>query len=73
MIRFLLIYLTIYSLAHAYAFHKIKMAFPLGRRGHIGIILFMAVMVAKEALKSGPEFCPMPVIPGWACSFFLWS
>jgi uncharacterized protein len=46
MIRFLLIYLTIYSLAHAYAFHKIKMAFPLGRRGHIGIILFMAVMIA---------------------------
>jgi len=50
MIRFLLIYLTIYSLAHAYAFHKIKMAFPLGRRGHIGIILFMAVMVAAPLL-----------------------
>jgi uncharacterized protein len=50
MIRFLLIYLTIYSLAHAYAFHKIKKAFPLGRRGHIGIILFMAIMVAAPLL-----------------------
>jgi len=45
MIRFLLVYLTIYSLTHAYAFHQIKKAFPLGRRWHIGIILFMAVMV----------------------------
>ncbi|KAF0188797.1 MAG: hypothetical protein FD168_1321 [Desulfobulbaceae bacterium] len=50
MIRFLLIYLTIYSLAHAYAFHKIKKVFPFGRRGHIGIILFMAVMVATPLL-----------------------
>lgn len=50
MIRFLLVYLTVYSLAHAYAFSRIKKAFPLGRKGRIGSILFMAVMIAAPVV-----------------------
>jgi uncharacterized protein len=50
MIRFLLVYLTIYCLAHGYAFHRITKAFPPGKMTLIGSVLFMAVMVATPIL-----------------------
>jgi predicted MPP superfamily phosphohydrolase len=46
MIRFLLIYLSVYPLVHYYLFRKIRAALTLGRKAKTGIFLFMAVMIA---------------------------
>ena len=46
MIRFLLVYLSVYSLVHYYLFRKITAAFLPGRKATTGIILFMVVMIA---------------------------
>ncbi len=50
MIRFLLVYLTVYSLAHGYVFHKLVKAFAPGKIALIGSVLFMAVMLAAPIL-----------------------
>jgi hypothetical protein len=46
MIRFLLVYLSVYPLVHYYLFRKIRAALPLGRKAKTGIVLFMAAMIA---------------------------
>jgi len=50
MIRFLFIYLSIYSLAHFYIFRKIKISFTPGKKASIAIILIMAVMIIAPVL-----------------------
>lgn len=50
MIRFLLLYLSIYPLAHYYAFRKIRAAFRPGRKANLGLVLFMALMIAAPII-----------------------
>ncbi|MFH2124606.1 MAG: metallophosphoesterase [Pseudomonadota bacterium] len=73
MTYFLLVYLSIYSLAHYYIFHKINAAFLPGRKARIGIGIFMAVMITtpimvrlaeRSGLETGPRF--------WAYTSFSW-
>lgn len=73
MLRFLLVYLALYPLAHYYAFRKIKAAFLPGRKAKTGIILFMAVMIAAPimvrlaegaGIETGARF--------WAYASFSW-
>ena len=73
MIRFLLLYLSVYPLVHYYAFRKIKEAFQPGRRAKLGIALFMAVMIAapimvrlaeRAGIATGARF--------WAYASFSW-
>ncbi|MDG4477048.1 metallophosphoesterase [Thiovibrio frasassiensis] len=73
MIRFLLVYLSIYPLVHYYAFRKIKKAFPLGRIATLCISLFMATMIAapimvrlaeRAGIETGARF--------WAYASFSW-
>jgi len=46
MTLFLLVYLSLYCLAHYYLLRKIKTAFSPGRTAHLVIIPFMAIMIA---------------------------
>ncbi|MDO9042803.1 MAG: metallophosphoesterase [Desulfocapsaceae bacterium] len=60
MTSFLIIYLSVYSLAHYYILRKISAAFPPGRTANTGIVLFMAVMImapimVRLAEKNGME------------------
>ena len=73
MIRFLLVYLTLYPLVHYYAFRKIRAAFLPGRKTKLGIILFMAVMIAapivvrlaeRGGIETGARI--------WAYASFSW-
>ena len=73
MIRFLLLYLSIYPLVHYYAFRKIRAAFRPGRKANLGLILFMAVMIAapiivrlteRIGIEAGARF--------WAYVSFSW-
>lgn len=50
MTLFLLVYLSLYCLAHYYLLRKIKTAFSPGRTAHFVIIPFMAIMVAGPGL-----------------------
>jgi len=50
MIRFLLIYLSVYALAHYYVLRKIRAAVPLGAKALITLILFMAAMIAAPVM-----------------------
>jgi hypothetical protein len=50
MIRFLLVYLSVYSLAHYYLLRKIRAAFLPGKKARTGIVLFMAVMIAAPII-----------------------
>jgi len=50
MLPFLLVYLSVYTLLHYYAFRKIRAAFLPNRRGRLGIALFMAVMIAAPIM-----------------------
>jgi len=50
MILFLLVYLSIYCLAHYYIQRKIRTAFSPGRTAHLAILLFMAAMVAAPLM-----------------------
>ena len=50
MIRFLLVYLSVYSLVHYYLFRKIKAALLPGRKATTGIILLMVVMIAAPIM-----------------------
>lgn len=73
MIRFLLLYLSLYPLVHYYAFRKIRAAFLPGRKAAIGIAGFMAIMIAapivvrlseRLGLETGARF--------WAYASFSW-
>ncbi len=73
MIRFLLLYLSVYPLVHYYAFRKIRAAFLPGRRANLGIVLFMALMIAapimvrlaeQAGIETGARF--------WAYASFSW-
>jgi len=73
MIRFLLLYLSVYPLVHYYAFRKIRTAFLPGRRANLGIVLFMATMIAapimvrlaeQVGIETGARF--------WAYASFSW-
>ena len=73
MIRFLLLYLSVYPLVHYYAFRKIKAAFLLGKNARLGIILFMAIMIVapimirlseRAGIETGARF--------WAYASFSW-
>lgn len=73
MLRFLLLYLSIYPLVHYYAFRKIRAAFLPGRKAETGIVLFMAVMIAapivvrlaeRAGIATGARF--------WAYVSFSW-
>jgi len=73
MIRFLLLYLSVYPLVHYYALRKIRAAFLPGRRANLGIVLFMAVMIAapivvrlteQAGIETGARF--------WAYASFSW-
>jgi hypothetical protein len=66
MIRFLFLYLSVYPLVHYYAFRKIKAAFLLGKNAKLGIIVFMAIMIAapvmirlseRAGIETGARFC----------------
>ncbi len=65
MTSFLLVYLSVYSLAHYYLFRKIRAAFLLGRKARTGIVLFMAVMIIapivirlaeRDGMEAGARF-----------------
>ncbi|MDD3813539.1 MAG: metallophosphoesterase [Desulfocapsaceae bacterium] len=73
MTYFLLVYLSVYSLAHYYAFHKIRAAFLPGRKTSTGIIIFMAVMITapivvrlteRAGIETGARF--------WTYTSFTW-
>ena len=73
MLRFLLLYLALYPLVHYYAFRKIRTAFLPGKKARIGIVLFMAVMIAaplvvrlaeRAGIATGARF--------WAYVSFSW-
>lgn len=73
MIRFLLVYLSIYPLVHYYAFRKIRAAFLPGSKTKICIVLFMATMIAapimvrlaeRSGIETGARF--------WAYTSFSW-
>jgi predicted MPP superfamily phosphohydrolase len=73
MTYFLLVYLSVYSLAHYYAFHKIKAAFFPGRKAIISIVMFMAIMITapivvrlaeRAGIETGARF--------WTYSSFTW-
>jgi len=73
MLRFLLLYLSIYPMVHYYAFRKIRAAFLPGRKAKTGIVLFMAVMIAapivvrlaeRIGIATGARF--------WAYVSFSW-
>lgn len=73
MIRFLLLYLSVYPLVHYYAFRKFRTAFLPGRKTNIGIILFMSTMIAapivvrvaeRAGIETGARF--------WAYASFSW-
>lgn len=73
MIRFLLLYLSIYPLVHYYALRKIRAAFLLGRKTHLCLVLFMAAMIAapimvrlaeRAGIETGARF--------WAYVSFSW-
>ncbi|MFH1020263.1 MAG: metallophosphoesterase [Pseudomonadota bacterium] len=73
MIRFLLVYLSVYPLVHYYAFRKFRAAFSPGRKAALGIILFMAIMIAAPivvrlaemgGIETGARF--------WAYASFSW-
>jgi len=50
MIAFLLTFFLVYGTAHAYAFWKVKAAFPFGLRYTLPLVLFMFLMVAAPVL-----------------------
>ena len=73
MIRFLLVYLSVYPLVHYYVFRKIRAAFLPGSKAKICIILFMATMIAapimvrlaeRNGIETGARF--------WAYTSFSW-
>ena len=73
MLRFLLLYLSIYPLVHYYALRKIGLAFQPGKKTTRGIALFMAVMIAapimvrvaeRAGIETGARF--------WAYAHFSW-
>ncbi|MBU4237396.1 MAG: metallophosphoesterase [Proteobacteria bacterium] len=73
MTYFLVVYLSVYSLAHYYTFHKIRAAFLPGRKANISIVMFMAVMITapilvrlaeRAGLETGAWF--------WTYTSFTW-
>jgi len=73
MIRFLLLYLSIYPLVHYYALRKIRAAFLLGGKTNLGIILFMAAMVAAPILVRLAERAGIETGARlWAYASFSW-
>ena len=73
MIRFLLLYLSIYPLVHYYALRKIRTAFLPGKKANLSLVLFMATMIAapilvrlaeRAGIETGARF--------WAYTSFSW-
>ncbi|MFA7382626.1 MAG: metallophosphoesterase [Desulfurivibrionaceae bacterium] len=73
MLRFLLLYLSIYPLIHYYLFRKLRTALLPGKKTRLGFTLFMAVMIAapimvrlaeRAGIETGARF--------WACASFSW-
>src|SRR3989339_1757362 len=73
MTPFLLVYLSVYTLLHYYAFRKIRAAFLPGKKIRLGITLFMAAMIAapimvrvaeRAEIETGARF--------WAYASFSW-
>ena len=73
MIRFLLLYLSIYPLVHYYALRKIRAAFLLSKKANLGLVLFMTTMIAapilvrlaeRAGIETGARF--------WAYVSFSW-
>ncbi|MBW6521124.1 MAG: metallophosphoesterase [Desulfoarculaceae bacterium] len=73
MTSFLLIYLSIYSVAHLYVFRKIRKALHPGKTVNRGIALFMATMIVapimvrlteRAGIETGARF--------WAYTSFSW-
>ncbi|MCX5863598.1 MAG: metallophosphoesterase [Deltaproteobacteria bacterium] len=73
MIRFLLLYLSVYPLVHYYALRKIRAAFLLSKKAHLCLVLFMATMIAapimvrlaeRAGIETGARF--------WAYTSFSW-
>ena len=50
MIKFLLIYLTVYSLVHYYLLHKTAMLLDLGTKARWGLVFFMLLMILAPIL-----------------------
>ncbi len=73
MTSFLLVYLSIYSLAHYYAFRKIRAAFLPGRKAKTGMAVFVVVMITapivvrlaeRAGIETGARF--------WAYISYSW-
>ncbi len=73
MIRFLLLYLSVYPLVHYYAFRKFRASFLPGRKAKLGIILFMAVMIAAPIMVRLAETAGIATgARFWAYASFSW-
>jgi len=73
MVRFLLVYLSVYPLVHYYAYRCIRAGLVLNRKARIGLVAFMAVMVfapivvrlaERVGIETGARF--------WAYTSFSW-
>ena len=73
MIRFLLLYLSIYPLVHYYALRKIRATFLPGKKANLSLVLFMATMITapilvrlaeRAGIETGARF--------WAYTSFSW-
>ncbi len=73
MTYFLLVYLSVYSLAHYYTFRKIRTAFLPGRKANIGIVMFMATMIAAPIMVRLAERAGIETGARlWAYTSFSW-
>ena len=73
MTRFLLVYLSVFPLVHYYTLCKIRTAFQLGRKAHIGIIIFMATMIAAPIMVRLAEHAGIATgARFWSYASFSW-
>jgi predicted MPP superfamily phosphohydrolase len=73
MTRFLLVYLSVFSLVHYYTLCKIRTAFQPGRKAHIGIIIFMATMIAAPIMVRLAEHAGIATgARFWSYASFSW-
>jgi len=61
MIRFLIIYLSVYTAAHFYAFHKMHVALKLSRKISVVIWLFVVAMIMAPVIVRLAERAGVPV------------
>src|SRR3989339_289374 len=73
MTPFLLVYLSVYTLLHYYAFRKIRAAFLPGKKIRLGITLFMAAMIAAPIMVRMAERAGIEKgARVWAYASFSW-